>query len=592
MHVAAGGKVEGENMKRFWLVENLAIAIFLLGTTLAAANETNRTMLHVRGARDGFEHKSLFHSKFKPVADDKVGGVIIATAQYGSTLGGSDLGKMLGIHGGNKINFVRDNTRARAERTSSYAGQETEILYADFIHNALRHGTPNWAGDHAGTLAGLGADPGRWGGYVLNGGNPDITVLPDGRSFTGGVLGAVVDNSNLDHANMARFPQNGSFELKPRQRRYGLQLDYVQNLDSMLENLFFSAGTAIMHVRNDLKLNVSGGGAGTANEMSLEEFFNGTGKIDAAGRTHDKQNALRYGLMEKNKVRSKSGLNDLDLRLGYNIFNSENTKFGLFGVVTLPTGNSPEAKYLFEPIVGSRQWALGCGAHGLFTLWDDDSNSINFLFDLSYRYFFKGREKRLPGVTKWGDGQYRNHWAQYFCAVDGTLAASPNHTLEPLANFITQEINITPRSRVNAFAEFNGSFGNFTASLGYGLFYRQAEKCSFVNKWNDERYSVVHSYYRVDDTLSNNEAYLGLRVDGNANNARLVNDSVLIESSRLILAHPSQISHTIVGGVGYAIPDAIEYPISVGLGGSYEFSGKARTTPSSWSIFAKLCVEF
>ena len=54
---------------------------------------------------------------------------------------------------------------------------------------------------------------------------------------------------------------------------------------------------------------------------------------------------------------TKTGVADVDIIIGYNFIQSDFAHFALFVQAILPTGNRPEAKYIFEPIVGT-------GIHG------------------------------------------------------------------------------------------------------------------------------------------------------------------------------------------------------------------------------------
>jgi len=56
-------------------------------------------------------------------------------------------------------------------------------------------------------------------------------------------------------------------------------------------------------------------------------------------------------------------------------------------------------------------------------------------------------------------------------------------------------------------------------------------------------------------------------------------------------AHPCVISHTVYGAAGYYW-DNLCFPIMIGLGGSYEFSGRMNTSLDRWLIWGKFGISF
>ena len=55
--------------------------------------------------------------------------------------------------------------------------------------------------------------------------------------------------------------------------------------------------------------------------------------------------------------------------IGNNIIQNDWSHFGFFGVVVVPTGNRPKAKYIFEPLVGNgRHWEVGNSIMPIFLL--------------------------------------------------------------------------------------------------------------------------------------------------------------------------------------------------------------------------------
>ena len=70
--------------------------------------------------------------------------------------------------------------------------------------------------------------------------------------------------------------------------------------------------------------------------------------IDGANTT------FLYGLMPTgtNATRRKTGVADVELKIGYDALCTECCFVNGYVGVLVPTGNRPQAKYVFEPIVG------------------------------------------------------------------------------------------------------------------------------------------------------------------------------------------------------------------------------------------------
>ena len=95
---------------------------------------------------------------------------------------------------------------------------------------------------------------------------------------------------------------------------------------------------------------------------------------------------------------TKTGVADIDIIIGYNFLQSDFAHFALYGQAILPTGNRPEAKYIFEPIIGTGMHAqLGGGLSTHYSIYNDrynDGFNFGFWIEGNITHLFKTHQKR------------------------------------------------------------------------------------------------------------------------------------------------------------------------------------------------------
>src|SRR5205085_4163882 len=92
-----------------------------------------------------------------------------------------------------------------------------------------------------------------------------------------------------------------------------------------------------------------------------------------------------------------TGFADVRAILGYDIFNDEDYHFGVGALVAIPTGNKPNARYIFEPIVGNGQhWEIGAHITGHVILWrsDDEESNIGLFTEANVTHMFETSQQR------------------------------------------------------------------------------------------------------------------------------------------------------------------------------------------------------
>lgn len=79
-------------------------------------------------------------------------------------------------------------------------------------------------------------------------------------------------------------------------------------------------------------------------------------------------------------TQKKGGVAGVTLLLGYDVWRAENCRFGVYGRYTAPTGNKPNPRFIFSPVVGDgKHHELGAGFSYYEQLWQKDDNQSVFI---------------------------------------------------------------------------------------------------------------------------------------------------------------------------------------------------------------------
>lgn len=187
---------------------------------------------------------------------------------------------------------------------------------------------------------------------------------------------------------------------------------------------------------------------------------------------------------------TKTALADLRAELGWNFLNDDDYHFGVNIQFAAPTGNAPEACFLFEPIVGNgKHFELGGGLSGHFLFWrsDDEECTFGIYFDANITHMFKKRQRRTfdlcgkplsrymlamrMGTPIIGDlqGNVSN--------VNTDASSQFKFDFTPVANISTVDIDSTIGVQGDVAIWLNYTSGNtFSWDIGYNFWGRSCEK--------------------------------------------------------------------------------------------------------------------
>ena len=363
---------------------------------------------------------------------------------------------------------------------------------------------------------------------------------------------------------------NAKVKMEPTQESYGIRLDYHQKLDKLVKGLYFKVNLPVVYVKNDMGLSYTGNaltqqipdGAGTGAVKSVLDYLSGN-------ITTTMQDPLTHAKIDGSQ--SEIGVADIQVAVGYTLFNEVDKCLTGFVQATIPTSNKPMGEYLFEPIYGNaRHWALGGGLDGRFEIWKDDDMSLDILFAAQYKYLFKATEKRTLGLLRSGNLINFGHYL---------LGGQINQTkVFPLANVLTRDVYVVPGGQFDGIAGLVFNWGNFTIDLGYNFFAKEKEEVE-VSVWTEGLYAVTKSTYDPSSVFVSS--------DIDSRDSWITKERLAVSP----VESPAQSSHKIFTALGYEF-DGWNYPIMLGLGGSYEFIRGRNVGLEGYAFWAKAGLTF
>ncbi len=217
---------------------------------------------------------------------------------------------------------------------------------------------------------------------------------------------------------------------------------------------------------------------------------------DAFSETFNALEFARWGIGSCGS-RTKTSLADLRFWLGYDWINCECYGFGVGAVVAAPTGNAPDGRYLFEPIVGNGQhWEFGGLVKGHYQFWEncDGTHRITGFTQANFTHLFNAKQVRTFDLCNKPLSRYMlaekltSNNSSPFLYGDPVEGSTANPTLStykfaqeytPVANLTTFCVDVSASIQVDWVAMLTYSRCNFTWDLGYNLWYRGCENIKF-----------------------------------------------------------------------------------------------------------------
>ena len=182
-------------------------------------------------------------------------------------------------------------------------------------------------------------------------------------------------------------------------------------------------------------------------------------------------------------------LAEIQIALGYNILLCDDYYLGLQLRGSIPTGNRPEGKFLFEPIVGNgHHGELGIGLCGHWRFWQDEciDQNVGFFLNAYATHLFKTEQCRTFDLK--GKPLSRYMLAMHMdtpitnllIKTDGNIAQEPTmqfkNMYSPVANLTTIPVHVSSPIQLDIAFKFAYVCENIELDLGYNFWYRSCEK--------------------------------------------------------------------------------------------------------------------
>ena len=210
--------------------------------------------------------------------------------------------------------------------------------------------------------------------------------------------------------------------VSPVRKVVGAYLDYHQEF-CFCDNLWFELKAAVYKAMHNLH----------AKECVVSEITEDT----CTPLSYLSSSLLKFGRIPTTQL-SKTGIDDIEIKIGYNYNCYDRGYIGLYASGLFPTADKPKACFLFEPLVGRGHWGVGGGLDAAYTFYRCENSSWALLTDLSYQHLFKGNELRSLDLIQ---GQLTRFMAANTETNTGQSV--------PVINLTTLNLNVEPRGMVN-----------------------------------------------------------------------------------------------------------------------------------------------
>lgn len=197
---------------------------------------------------------------------------------------------------------------------------------------------------------------------------------------------------------------------------------------------------------------------------------------------------LQFSKMSRDPL-EKTHLAEIQTALGWLVLDNECYHLALEALVWFPTGNRPEAHFLFEPIVGNgHHWQIGLGCIGdvsVLPLACDDKE-LQFYWYGYVTHLFDSKQRRTFDLCNSPNSRYM--LAQKMGPpVDNLLLNNEQPSAQfkgiftPVANLTTFDVKVGVNWQVDFACMFQYRSGNFYWELGYNFWARACESIDYCN---------------------------------------------------------------------------------------------------------------
>jgi hypothetical protein len=357
----------------------------------------------------------------------------------------------------------------------------------------------------------------------------------------------------------------------PQRTTYGGVITFYADLCSLVDGLWLLGNTALM---------------GATHRMRVHEYNRiGNGTIPGFATLCDGFNNPTWcaGKIKCCGGKTKGGLDDIQIKIGYDCNRSTAGHSALYGVCTIPTGTNQTSNYLFEPLIGSKNGTLGLGLNADYMMYEGENSSWTILGDFKYRYAFGAHERRSFDLSNNGD------WSRYLLVI---MQDQPSNPL-PGINYMTLPSEVTPRSTIDLWLALHHQYCNWDIEIGYDLWWRQKEKVA-LRCCDNPLSSNTIGIFDMSGICGTNPTTASTATIAQSFGA-VVSDPTFVpltvnQLNLLSAAHPTVLTNKIYAAVARQFT-CTSITGLFGLGGSYEFA-QHNSAFNQWALWANLGLDF
>lgn len=199
------------------------------------------------------------------------------------------------------------------------------------------------------------------------------------------------------------------------------------------------------------------------------------------GVSYGQISPLQFGIIDG--AQSVSGASDLVMILGYLLVSHEDSHVGMHLRAAAPTGNKPDPRYFFTPILGNgNHWELGLGFTNRVIIWHkNDDQTIDFHFDINGTYLFKSRQCRSFDLilSRQCDDTMPRFGSRYILTKNFDINGNYLSSSAPLINTTTLDCKVNANLQLDLAFMFAYRSRFFDFDIGYNAWIKSRENISF-----------------------------------------------------------------------------------------------------------------
>ena len=401
------------------------------------------------------------------------------------------------------------------------------------------------------------------------------TLRYDGSGYVNPGWFTLTDNANQ---LLSTYSSNVSFA--PKRQTFGFILDFKKRFECN-ECMWVRINTALVYSKNNI--NLCEKNRTTEGVLDLPPII----KNACDGFSKPMYNSKMQCCSVK-----KTGLDDIILRLGYDIYTTNKRIVAGWASLTIPTRGNSDSVNLFSPVVGSKSFGLGAGMHWSQLVCEKGCRKVAAIGQADIRYMLESKQQRNFDLTENGN------WSRYLIFAHKTTGPNLNKTRQPIpgGSLLNLDAKVSPGLEFNWLSLLHFQHANWAFEIGFNAWWRQAECVKLdtnacENKCNDKDFTDwgildVQTWINSSGATlkSSSKANISQSFATVATNADTT--FTTIKASDLnpcSVAHPATESYTIYASTQYTHCDHTY----INLGFAYEFQ-QNRNALQQYTFFMGL----